>query len=178
MSQIPSIGATDPRNQSTNPPTDRLRELNIDHFLTLMITELQNQDPLDPLKNAEILQQISQIREIGATDQLTDTLESVLLGQNVSSATNLIGKNVRAINDAGDAISGEVDRVTIIGGVPKLHINGEQISLKNVAEIRSDEFETILGEVINGEVINGEEDDGEEDGLNNDAENSSDDIEE
>ncbi len=173
MSQIPSVGATDPRNQSTDPPTDRLRELNIDHFLTLMITEMQNQDPLDPLKNAEILQQISQIREIGATDQLTDTLESVLLGQNVSSATNLIGKTVRAINDVGDSVVGEVDRVTIIDGVPKLHINGEQISLKNVAEIRSGDFEAIIGEVIDGEAI-----DGEEDGLNNDAENSSGDGEE
>ena len=168
MSQIPSVGATDPRNQSTNRPTNNLRELNIDHFMTLMITELQNQDPLDPLKNSEILQQISQIREIGATEQLTDTLESVLLGQNVSSATNLIGKIVRAINDAGDSVLGVVDRVTIIDSVPKLHINGQEVSLKNVAEIRSGDVEAINFEVINGEEV----------GLNNDAENSSGNVEE
>ena len=136
MSQIPNIGLTDPRSQQ-DIPANRIADLNIDHFLTLMITQLQNQDPLDPMTNSEMLQQISQIREIGATDQLTKTLESVLLGQNVSSATNLIGKEVRGITDAGDSVLGKIDRVTIVDGVPKLHVGIDEVSLKNVAEIRT-----------------------------------------
>ena len=45
-----------------------------------MITELQNQDPLNPMDNTQMLEQINQIRQIGATDKLTSTLDSVLLG--------------------------------------------------------------------------------------------------
>jgi hypothetical protein len=90
-----------------------------------MITELQNQDPLDPLKNDELLSQISQIREVGATDRLTQTLESVLLGQNIASATNLIGNYVNAISDENERVDGIVQRVSIADGVPKLNLEND-----------------------------------------------------
>ena len=69
----------------------------MDDFLDLMIAELQNQDPLNPLENDELIAQISQIREVGATEDLTNTLNAVLLGQNISSATSLIGADVVAL---------------------------------------------------------------------------------
>ena len=122
MSQISSLSGALSGQRNEPSSAGSLNELNIDHFLTLMITELQNQDPLSPLKNHELLQQISQIREVGATDKLTNTLEAVLLGQNISSATNLIGQDVRAITDAGNSVSGIVERVTIIDGVPRLEL--------------------------------------------------------
>ena len=50
----------------------------------------QSQDPLDPMDNDQMLNQISQLRSIGATDKLTNTLDSVLLGQNITSSTALI----------------------------------------------------------------------------------------
>jgi flagellar hook assembly protein FlgD len=91
-------------------------------FLKLMIKELQNQDPLNPLENKDMLAQISQIRSVGATDKLTQTLDSVLLGQNIASATNLIGAQVSAISDEGERITGLVDSVSIDKGTPKLKV--------------------------------------------------------
>ena len=134
MSQISSLSSALSGQRNELSGAGSLNELDIDHFLKLMITELQNQDPLDPLKNHEILQQISQIREVGATDKLTNTLEAVLLGQNISSATNLIGQEVRAITDAGSPASGIVDRVTIIDGVPKLELQAASSTAKGSSE--------------------------------------------
>jgi hypothetical protein len=91
-------------------------------FLKLMITELQQQDPMNPLDNKDMLNQIAQIRAVGASDQLTKTLNSVLLGQNITSATNLIGADVSALTDDSQAITGVVNRVAIDKGVPKLHV--------------------------------------------------------
>ena len=139
MSQIPAI--TGNQTGAEKNSNDALRGLDMTEFLDLMITELQNQDPLNPMENSEILQQISQIREVGATESLTQTLSSVLLGQNVSSATNLIGKHVRALDDAGKEVIGAVDRVTISDGTPKVHIGDKEVSLKNVGEIRDAAFE-------------------------------------
>ncbi len=136
MSQLPSVNqltATSAQNQETN---NALRGLDIDNFLELLITELQNQDPLNPLENDEILRQVSQIREVGATERLTDTLDSVLLGQNVNNATNLIGRQVRALDEQGGQLEGVVDRVTIIDGSPTLHIGPNNVALRNVAEIQ------------------------------------------
>jgi hypothetical protein len=84
---------------------------------------MQNQDPLNPMDNSEMLNQINQIREIGSTDKLTSTLDSVLLGQNITSSTSLIGKDVKAISDDNQKVSGTVTRVTIEDGKPKLELD-------------------------------------------------------
>jgi flagellar basal-body rod modification protein FlgD len=121
---IPSV------NQSFNSGFDKqqsatggINDVDIDDFLKIMITELQNQDPLNPLENDELIAQISQIRSVGATEKLTDTLDSVLLGQNISSATNLIGAEIDAISDDNQKVSGVVERVSVANGQPKLHLD-------------------------------------------------------
>jgi len=124
MTQIPNINNAQANNQSSSSAS-ALNDVNVDDFLQLMITELQNQDPLNPLDNADLLAQISQIRSVGATEQLTETLGAVLLGQNISSATNLIGAQIEAITDDGQRVNGVVDRVSIANGEPKLHLNLE-----------------------------------------------------
>jgi flagellar basal-body rod modification protein FlgD len=112
-----------------------LRGLDMDHFLTLMITELQNQDPLNPMDNSQILQQISQIREIEATTTMQETLESVLLGQNLANASSLINKNVTALTDSGDQVHGKVDSVSVADNKVQLSIGAQKVSLSNVSEI-------------------------------------------
>ena len=64
MSRVNSFTPTTP------PPSGKatdLKTVDTNQFLTLMITELQNQDPLNPMDNTQMLQQISQI--IGFADQ-------------------------------------------------------------------------------------------------------------
>lgn len=122
MSQVPSLLDSGQTGQ-TSGQLDTLNELDVDVFLKLLITELQNQDPLNPLDNSEMLAQINQIREIGATDKLTNTLDSVLLGQNISSATSLIGADVDAISNTNEKVSGRVSRVSIENGRPQLELD-------------------------------------------------------
>ncbi len=121
MSQIPAANNSPSRDQAFGA-ANSLNDLDLDSFLNLMIAELQNQDPLNPLENDELLAQIAQIREVGATDRLTETLDSVLLGQNVASATNLIGADVVALTEEGERVSGNVRRVTIDEGQPQLDL--------------------------------------------------------
>jgi flagellar basal-body rod modification protein FlgD len=116
---------------------DALRDLDMDQFLQLMITELQNQDPLNPMENTEILQQISQIREIGATSRLTETLDAVLLGQNLTSATGMIGKTIEALADDASTVTGVVDRVTVTDGEPRLYVGDKPVRLKNVKQVQT-----------------------------------------
>ena len=137
MSQIPSTGTFPPANQLSGGASQGIQDLDLNKFIDLMIAELQNQDPLNPLDNNEMLQQITQIREIGATGRLTETLESVLLGQNLTSATSMIGKTVKAMSDDAMEVSGLVDRVTVTDGEPRLHIGDKAIGLKNVKEVLS-----------------------------------------
>ncbi len=144
MSQIPSnFGASATRSNSTGSTSDALSGLDMDEFLNLMITELQNQDPLDPTDNSEFLQQITQIREIGASDRLSSTLDSVLAGQNLSTASGLIGKDVKALSPDGEELEGTVERVTVAVDAEtgerdlKVHVGDHQFGLNRIREIVS-----------------------------------------
>lgn len=117
-----------------------IKDLDVDSFLKLMIAELQNQDPLNPMENDQMLAQIGQMREIAASDKLTSTLDGVLLGQNIASATNLIGADIDAITDDNQKITGTVDKVSVSDGVPKLHIQED-----SGAKVSEDEGELEAG---------------------------------
>jgi flagellar basal-body rod modification protein FlgD len=135
---FPSSAAAD---SATKPRS--LQDLDVDEFLKLMITELQNQDPLNPMDNAQLVEQIGQIRSISATTQLSDTLGSVLAGQNLTTASSLIGKKVSALTDANENVIGVVDRVSVEVDEDdsdkrtyRVHIGDQKIDLKNVREIK------------------------------------------
>jgi flagellar basal-body rod modification protein FlgD len=135
---FPSSAAAD---AATKPRS--LQDLDIDEFLKLMITELTNQDPLNPMDNAQLVEQIGQIRSISATTQLSDTLGSVLAGQNLTTASSLIGKKVAALTDANENVTGTVDRVSVEidendsdKRTYRVHIGDKKIDLKNVREIK------------------------------------------
>jgi len=118
------------------PGHDPFKDLDLNEFLRMLIAELQNQDPLNPMDNHEILQQISQIREIESNTRLTDTLQAVLLGQNLSTASSMIGTQIKGLADDGQEVEGSVERVSIEKGAARLHVGEHVVSLKNVTEIR------------------------------------------
>src|SRR6188472_2956613 len=106
MAVLPPVNNST-NNRSTSSTSDNaINDIDMNTFLKLMITELQQQDPLNPMDNKDMLNQIAQIRAVGASDQLTKTLNSVLLGQNITSATNLLGADISALTDDGQAITG------------------------------------------------------------------------
>jgi flagellar basal-body rod modification protein FlgD len=131
----PPVGGTQGQQQGNQVKGDALRGLDLRGFLDLMIAELQNQDPMNPMDNSEMLQQISQIRSIDSTDKLTTTLDSVMLGQSISSASALIGKQVEALSDDAKEVTGKVDSVAIEDGVAKLRIGDAKVGLKNLRRI-------------------------------------------
>ena len=131
----PSVGIMGQQGGQNTTGVDPWCTVDMDDFVKLLVTELRNQDPMEPMSNQEILQQISQIREIESNSRLTETLESVLLGQNVATAGNLMGQLVKGLSDAGERVAGRVDRVSIDDGVAQVHVGEQMLALKNVSEI-------------------------------------------
>jgi flagellar basal-body rod modification protein FlgD len=136
MSSV-TFNAVQGQSGAQAPNHDAFQDLNLDTFIQLLVAELQNQDPMSPMSNTEILQQVSQIRAIESNTRLTSTLDSVLLGQNVSTAGSLLGRTITGLTDGDNAekVTGKVDKVTIADGTAKLQVGDKTISLKNVAEI-------------------------------------------
>ncbi len=123
--------------------SDSYNDINIDGFLKLLISELQNQDPLDPMDNSEMVQQMAQIREIGATDQLTKTLTNLSASQELVTASSLIGRQITGLADDASDVDGVVDRITVETSGEnnsrsvKVHVGNKTMDIKNIREIQT-----------------------------------------
>ena len=66
-------------------------------FMTLLVTQLQNQDPLNPLDNAQVTSQLAQLETVNGINQLNNTLLALSGQMDMSQsmqAASLIGKDV------------------------------------------------------------------------------------
>lgn len=72
-------------------------EADQDKFMTLLVTQLRNQDPMNPLDNAQVTSQLAQLSTVTGVNKLNTTLESLKSSYQSSEAmqaTNLIGHGV------------------------------------------------------------------------------------
>ena len=68
-----------------------------DQFMTLLITQIRNQDPLNPMQNAEFTSQLAQINTVQGIEKLNTTLASLVSnyeGGQAMQAAAMIGKHV------------------------------------------------------------------------------------
>ena len=97
-----------------------------DRFLKLLVTQMQNQDPLNPMDNAQITSQMAQINTVNGIEKLNTTVEG-LNGQFVQMQTmtgaSLVGRHITLQGDkmsveagkgvGGFDLSGTADRVKV-----------------------------------------------------------------
>lgn len=98
-----------------------------DRFLKLLVTQMQNQDPLNPMDNAQVTSQMAQISTVSGIQQLNQTLQTLntayTASQTMQSAT-MIGHNVLAEGNVLSLASGSA-----IGGVD-LASNADSVTVK------------------------------------------------
>lgn len=85
-----ALGVANANNQSLVSDTEN-------RFLTLLVTQLQNQDPLNPMDNAQVTSQMAQLSTVTGINQLNNTLLALSGQMDVSQsmqAASLIGKDV------------------------------------------------------------------------------------
>lgn len=73
-----------------------------DKFMTLLVTQLKNQDPLNPLDNAQITSQLAQLSTVTGVNKLNTTLEALKTSYQSSEAlqaANMIGRGVLVPGD-------------------------------------------------------------------------------
>lgn len=134
-SGVTNNAASSPVPASSSSSAGDWNSIKPDDFLKMLITELQNQDPTNPTDNSQILQQISEIRNIQATSDLTSTLNAVQLEQTFSAGSQLVGKSVQGLADDGSTVSGTVDSVTFNNGAATLNVGQQTLQLTNVQQV-------------------------------------------
>jgi len=97
-----------------------------DRFMTLLITQMKNQDPLNPMDNAQVTSQMAQLSTVTGINKLNDTLDSLIssvqTGQSYQ-ASSMIGHNVLVSgNDISTTGKGGYFGVDLPLGADKLTI--------------------------------------------------------
>ncbi len=129
-----SSGSSSASSSSSNA-ANPFASLNLNDFITMMITELQNQDPTNPMSSDQMLSEITQMGQISTAEQLTTTLTGMETGQNLSNASALIGMQIEGKDAQGNDISGTVSSVTIANGTPSINVGTSSLSLDQITNI-------------------------------------------
>ena len=87
--------------QSTSAVTNATSDLGKDAFLKLLIAELSNQDPLNPMEDREFISQMATFSSLEQMQNMNKTLEA-MSEANKFSAVNYIGKAVAFTQGEGD----------------------------------------------------------------------------
>lgn len=95
-------------------------------FMTMLVTQLRNQDPLNPMQSAEMTSQLAQINTVSGIEKLNSTLASMMSTYNSSQsmqAAAMLGKNVlipggnlglvKSQAVGGFELDGDADKVTL-----------------------------------------------------------------
>jgi flagellar basal-body rod modification protein FlgD len=118
--------ASTKNNASTSTSGAKASTEQQDRFLKLLVTQMQNQDPLNPMDNAQVTTQLAQINTVSGIEKLNSTVQglssSLLQSQSLQSAS-MIGREVYASGsylnlEGGRAVGGvdlkqQADRVYI-----------------------------------------------------------------
>lgn len=124
----------------TNKPTTTSTgnsSLGKDEFLKILMTQLQNQDPLNPMQDKEFIAQMAQFSTLEQTTNMASMLEEFLNIQSDSllKYSELIGKQVDWKNDE-ESGSGIVKSIKQNGTEIVLELeNGEEVSSNSVIEV-------------------------------------------
>jgi flagellar basal-body rod modification protein FlgD len=112
------------------------KQLKTEDFIKMMITQLQNQDPLEPAKNQELLAQMSQIGQLQSATSLQESLKGLVLQNQIGSAASLIGKTVQGLDDDNETVTGLVNSIKVTADGVNLELdNGQTLKLDRVTSI-------------------------------------------
>ncbi|PIT02867.1 flagellar basal body rod modification protein [Bradyrhizobium nitroreducens] len=82
-------------------------------FLQLLIAEMKNQDPTNPMDTSQYMSQFAQLSTVEQAMQTNSKLDALLSSQSLSQANSLIGKTVSFTDSTGASFSGKVVSVAI-----------------------------------------------------------------
>ncbi|RCW53366.1 flagellar hook capping FlgD N-terminal domain-containing protein [Halanaerobium sp. ST460_2HS_T2] len=108
-----------------------------DAFFKLLITQLQNQDPLNPMQDREFISQMAEFSSLEKTEKLYSLLENKLSSNQVIDNSNLIGKEITAsvegveLKGVVEAVKSSKDKVLAVLDT------GSEIEINKITQVKN-----------------------------------------
>jgi flagellar basal-body rod modification protein FlgD len=106
-------------------------------FMNLLVVQLQNQNPMEPLDNNEMASQLAQLSSLEQLENMNWTFREVLASQERLQAVALIGKEIEFIPEGSEeTLTGRVDEVNVVDTGVRVTVGEHAIDLDAVRSIR------------------------------------------
>ncbi|MBR5400647.1 MAG: flagellar hook assembly protein FlgD [Treponema sp.] len=119
--------------QNTTTARTASNELGKDDFLKLLITQLQNQDPTEPMENQEFIAQMAQFSSLEQMTNMSTSFAKMASFISSQEAASTLGKTVE-LNVGDTTTTGIVEGATR-GENPQILVNGMYYTLDKIAAI-------------------------------------------
>ena len=122
--------STSKSNATSSTKTTSSNTVDYNTFLQLLVAEMKNQDPTNPMDTSQYMSQFAQLSTVEQAMQTNSKLDALLSSQSLSQANGLIGKTVSFTDATGATFSGKVVSVSINsdGSVATLE-NGTKVAV-------------------------------------------------
>lgn len=123
------------QSAATTATSDDAKQATLDYnaFLTLLLAQMQNQDPLQPMDSTEYMSQLATFSNVEQGLKMNEKLDKILLLSNIEQASGIVG---HTLTSADGTITGIVKSVRIEAG-------GATAILADDTEVRIDDGVTI-----------------------------------
>ena len=110
------------------------------NYMKLLVAELQNQNPLEPLDNKEMAAQLAQFSQLEQIETMNSSFARVLTSVEQAYASSLIGKKISFLAETQtgttEAQTGIVEQVfNNVDGKILLAVNGYALTLDDVISV-------------------------------------------
>lgn len=120
-------------NKSLNGTRSPQKDLGKDDFLQILITQLQHQDPSEPMEDREFIAQMAQFSSLEQMTNMSSQFTELSATLKGAQAMNLIGRDVEVVQ--GDTIiKGSVEAVTG-GAFPQMLVGGAYYDFDDISKV-------------------------------------------
>ena len=120
-----------------DPSKTGFNGLDSQDFLKLLVTQLKNQDPTQPVGNEELLNQLSAMRSLQSNIELENSLKSLTLGQSLASGASFLGKEVGGVDDSDQEFTGVVDRIIVRDGATYVGMGDAEVPISKITTVNA-----------------------------------------
>jgi flagellar basal-body rod modification protein FlgD len=135
-----STAAPTATNNAASTSTSKTMANEADKFLKLLVTQMQNQDPLNPLDNAQVTSQMAQINTVTGIDKLNTTMTSMnssFTQMQMLQGAGLVGHGVLL---EGNQLNVDSERKAVAGYELAAGASNVRIDVTNAAGVVIDSF--------------------------------------
>lgn len=115
--------------------TDPSLGLGKDAFMKMLLVQIKNQNPLEPMGNTEFIAQLAQFSSLEALQNLQTTMKEQALASNLSAGAALIGREIKIFGPGGEDLFGTVDGIEQLDGKVFLRVGETLVKMSEVLEV-------------------------------------------